>query len=306
MKRVRESGKLESTTIQVPGGLQVKVLNLGATIAAIRVPTSDGLIDAVLSYSRLDDYLVDPFFIGSTVGPYANRISNGRFTLNGQEYSLQRNETSTGHCLHGGENGVHRQCFDVQHDAADARVTCRAVLADGAGGFPGHRELVVGYQIVNNLSLAIDFHVTTNKETVVSLANHAYFNLGGNLEDHDIRLWSEAYTPVDSKRAPTGEVCSVVGSVFDLRKPTPIGDKIFDHNFVLNESSGELQQAAMLRNRASGIQLELHTTQLGLHVYTGDNLSTPFRRRQGICLEAQAFPDAPNHPSFPLCALSGR
>ncbi len=303
VKRFQESGELETATIEVPGGLRVTILNLGAAITSTKVPTSNGSIDAVLSYPRLEDYLDDPFFMGSTIGPYANRIGDGRFALDGQEYFLQRNETSTGHCLHGGENGLHRQYFDLQHDTGDARVTCRAVLPDGVGGFPGHREFVVVYQIINDLSLAIDFHVTTDKNTVVSLANHAYFNLGGNIEDHDIRLWSDAYTPVDNSHAPTGEVQSVAGSIFDLRTPTRIGDMTFDHNFALNKSSDELQRAATLRNPGSGLQLNLHTTQPGLQVYTGDHLAAPFIRRQGLCLEAQGFPDAPNYPGFPSARL---
>jgi aldose 1-epimerase len=304
VNRFQKNGELETATLETPGRLCVTIMNLGAAIASIKVPAADGSIDAVLSYPRLEDYLDDPFFMGSTVGPYANRISNGRFELGDREYFLQRNETSTGHCLHGGENGLHRQYFDLQDDTVDARVTCRAVLPNGAGGFPGRREVVVVYQIVNDLSLAIDFRVETDRDTVVSLANHAYFNLGGNIEDHDLRIWSDAYTPVDQSHAPTGEVRSVAGSAFDLRTPTRIGDKTFDHNFALYKSDDEPQIAATLRNPGSSLQLDLLTTQPGLHVYTGDHLDVPFIGRQGLCLEAQGFPDAPNHPGFPSALLA--
>jgi aldose 1-epimerase len=289
--------------MEVPGGLRVTILNLGAAITSIMVPAADRLIDTVLSYPEFEDYLDDPFFMGSTVGPYANRITSGRFTLNGQEYFLQRNETSTGHCLHGGENGLHRQYFDLQRDAGGTRIQCRAVLANDAGGFPGRREVIVVYQIVNGLSLAIEFQVTTDRNTVISLANHAYFNLGGNIEDHNIRVWSDAYTPVDDTCAPTGEIRSVAGGKFDLRMLTRIGGKVFDHNFAVNKCSGEPERAATLQYPGSGLQLDMYTTQPGVQVYTGDHLAAPFKRRQGLCLEAQGFPDAPNHPGFPSTRL---
>ena len=304
MNELQENRGLETATIEVPGGLHVTILSLGATIASIRVPVADGAIDAVLSYPGLRDYLDDRYFMGSTVGPYANRIGNGRFALGSREYAVQRNEASTGHCLHGGESGLHRQHFDLQHDADNARVTCRTVLPDGTDGFPGRREIAVNYRIVNDLCLAIDFHVATDKTTVVSLANHAYFNLGGRIEDLEICVRSNRYTPVDNNRLPTGEVRPVEGSLFDLRTPVLIGDRVFDHNFALNKRTGDLQRAATLRNPVNNLRLDLHTTQPGLQVYTGDHLAAPFRSRQGLCLEAQGFPDAPNQPSFPSARLA--
>ncbi len=299
-----ESGEPETATIRTPGGLNVKLLSLGAAIASIRVPTGDGPVDAILSYPRLRDYLEDRYFMGSTIGPYANRIGHGRFALDNREYLLSRNESVTGHCLHSGETGLHRQCFDLQLDGNDARATCRTVLPDGAGGFPGRREIVVIYEIVNDLGLSIDFHVATDKNTVVNLTNHAYFNLGGRIEDLEISVRSDAYTPVDHSNLPTGEVRPVAGSPFDLRTPARIGDRAFDHNFALNNRRDELQRAATLRNPANNLQLDLFTTQPGLQVYSGDNLAAPFTSRQGLCLEAQGFPDAPNKPGFPSARLA--
>ena len=303
MTGLQENGELETATIEVPGGLRVTILSLGATIASIEVPVADGAIDAVLSYPRLQDYLDDRYFLGSTVGPYANRIGSGRFALGNHEYSLQRNEASTGHCLHGGESGLHRQHFDLQLDADSTGVRCRTVLPDGTDGFPGRREIAVKYRIVNDLCLALDFHVVTDKTTVVSLANHAYFNLGGRIEDLEICVRSNGYTPVDGSKLPTGELRPVEGSLFDLRMPVLIGDKAFDHNFALNRSNGELRRAATLRNPVNNLRLDLHTTQPGLQVYTGDDLSAPFTSREGLCLEAQGFPDAPNQPGFPSARL---
>lgn len=303
MERTQQGAELESATIGVAGGLRVTITNLGAAITSIRVPLAGEWVDAVLSYPVLENYRDDSFFMGSTVGPYANRISNGRFTLDGQEYLLNRNETSSGHCLHGGESGLHQHFFELQKGPDDGRVVCRAVLEDGAGGFPGRREVIVSYQLVSGLALAIDFDVRTNRNTVVSLANHAYFNLGGSIEDCLLKVRSDAYSVVDRSLAPTGELCPVAGSSFDLSTPTRIGDRVFDHNFALRRRKEELEPAATLCNPENGLRLDLLTTQPGLQVYTGDSLAAPFRPRQGICLEAQGFPDAPNQPVFPSARL---
>ena len=177
------------------------------------------------------------------------------------------------------------------------------MLHDETDGFPGRREIAVKYRIVSDLCLALEFHVATDKTTVLSLANHAYFNLGGRIEDLEICVRSDGYTPVDSSKLPTGELRPVAGSLFDLRTPVLIGDKVFDHNFVLNKRTGDLQRAATLRNPENNLRLDLHTTQPGLQVYTGDHLSAPFTSRGGLCLEAQGFPDAPNQSSFPSARL---
>ncbi|MDJ0748208.1 MAG: aldose epimerase family protein [Woeseiaceae bacterium] len=304
MELIQKTEDLKSATIEAPDGLSVAILSLGAAIASIKVPTQSGPVDAILSYPNVRDYLDDRYFLGSTVGPYANRIGNGRFALGGREYSLQRNETSTGHCLHSGESGLHRQYFDMHYERDDARVTCRTVLPDGVGGFPGRREIIVTYKLVNDLCLAIGFQAITDRNTVISLANHAYFNLGGRVGELEIKVNSDTYTPVDESNLPTGEARRVAGSSFDLRTPTRIGDRVFDHNFALNRRGDELQRAATLRNPLNNLQLDLYTTQPGLQVYTGDDLATPFASREGLCLEAQGFPDAPNQPSFPSAHLA--
>ncbi len=304
MSGLQEFGELKAASIDARGGLRVTILNLGAAIASIKVPTADGHIDAVLSYPKFEDYLDDAFFMGSTVGPFANRIVNGRFSLDGHAHHLQRNEASTGHCLHGGEDGLHRQYFELELDAVRSRITCRTTLPDGQAGFPGHREVAVIYQLLNDLALAIDFRVTTNKETVVSLANHAYFNLGGDIEDYEIKVHSDAYTVADRTNAPTGEVGSVDGTELDLRTMNHIGNKVLDHNLILRPSGDGVRRSATLRSPKSNLQLSIRTTQRALQIYTGDHLALPFQPRQGLCLEAQGFPDAPNHSAFPSARLS--
>ena len=170
----RDNDQLGTAIIESPNGLRLAVLNLGATIQALEVPTDRGLSNVVLSYPDLEGYLTDQYFVGAPVGPFANRLRGARFQLNGEEFTVDANESATGHCLHGGSNGLHRQVFDLQLDAEKRRIECNTELPDGAGGFPGRRSVSVIYQLVNDNALAIDFRVETDRDTVVSLANHAY------------------------------------------------------------------------------------------------------------------------------------
>jgi aldose 1-epimerase len=276
---------------------------LGATIESIEVPVQGTAIQAVLSYSETAAYAHDTFCLGSTVGPYANRIRDGHFELDGVEYALQRNEVATGHCLHSGDSGLHAREFELHEDTDRNAIVCRMSLADGEGGFPGNRDVVVEYQLLSDFSLGIDFHVATDRTTVVSLANHAYFNLGGDIDNHEIMVRADQYLPVDKSNAPTGEIRDVADSMFDLREARRIGDTVFDHNFAFLAGAQDPRLVASLRSPLSGLQLDLLTTQPGLQVYTGDHLDDPFKSRQGICLEAQGFPDAPNQPGFPSARL---
>ena len=285
-------------------GLHVAVLDIGATLYSLKVPTPGGLTDVILSYDNVDDYRGDAYFIGTTVGPFANRIRDAHFDLGGESFDLDANELSTGHCLHGGREGLHRQIFELQADAASSSIKCYCELADGHNGFPGNRTITVVYQLLDESSLAIDFHVTTDRDTVVSLANHAYFNLGGAIDDHLLSIRADEYTPIDSTHCATGEIRSVAGSVFDLRSLQRIGTTPFDNNYILLQGEGGPGHAATLRSPVSGLQLDLHTTQPGLQFYTGDYLGTPFAPRQGLCLEAQGFPNAPNQATFPSAQLS--
>lgn len=290
-------------TIGSGNGLFVSIVDKGATIQSIRVPTARGTIDAVLSYAEPGDYRSDPYYLGSTVGPVANRIRNAEFRLNDVSYSLDANEADRGNCLHGGRDGLHRQPFSLEHDQNSAVIRCRADLADGFGGFPGNRSFIVCYELLDEWSLAIDFEVTTDQDTVVNLANHAYFNLGGTLDSHRLRVLAETYTPVDDSMIPVGELRDVRGSAFDLRELASLGERCLDHNFVLAESGSELREAAQLQSPETGLQLTVLTTQPAVQVYTGDYLSDPFHPRQGICFEAQGFPNAANQPDFPSILL---
>lgn len=290
-------------TIGTSSGLRVSIVDVGATIRSISLPTPRGRKDAVLSYADPSSYWTDPYYLGSTVGPVANRIRNAAFKLNGIRYRLDTNDADRGNCLHGGMNGLHRQRFSLDCDESQPKVRCRVDIADGHGGFPGNRSFEVAYELLDDWSLAIDFKVTTDRDTVVNLANHAYFNLGGRLDDHRLRVFSDSYTPTDDAMIPTGELRDVHGSEFDLRDFQSLGDRKFDHNLVLEDSGSELRTAAQLESPTTGLTLTVLTTQPAIQVYTGDYLSDPFHSRQGICFEAQGFPNAPNQPNFPSIQL---
>jgi aldose 1-epimerase len=188
---------------------------------------------------------------------------------------------------------------------------CRYLSPDGECGFPGNLNVSINYQLDSDNRLVINYRATTDQDTVVSLANHAYFNLDREqrlIDTHQISIDATSYTPVDEDRIPTGELREVGASRFDLRQLTSLGEGEnglqFDHNFVLPEGAGHLRRVAELYSPDSGLCLRVHTTQPGLQLYTGDYLTAPFHPRQGVCLEAQGFPDAPNQPAFPPARLA--
>lgn len=295
--------QVRTETLEASGGLSVTIIDIGASIGSILVPTTNEPISAVLCHSDPRTYLTDSFYLGSTVGPVANRIRNAEFRLKGTLYRLDANDADRGNCLHGGTQGLHRQRFSLERDPSKPMIRCRTNLPHGLGGFPGNRSFEVKYELLDEWSLAIDFQVTTDQDTVINLANHAYFNLGGALDDHRLRVIADTYTPVDELNVPTGELRDVAESEFDLRDWQPLGGRMFDHNFVLGGASDEPRLAAQLQSPSTGLQLNVLTTQPGIQVYTGDYLSDPFHPRQGICFEAQGFPNAPNQPNFPSILL---
>jgi len=303
----QESNRVHKATISSTAGLQVTVLDIGATIQSVIVPTPHGSVNCVLGYEDRQDYLNNPFYVGSTVGRYANRIRGGRFQIGDKNYQLDVNETSTGNCLHGGTEGLHRQRFILDQESQSDTINCHLVSPAGAEGFPAEVSIEVKIRIVGDFALSLEFIATADSETVLNLANHAYFNLDGtpgSVDAHKLRVVADRYTPVDQVKIPIGEIASVDDTPFDLREVTTLESRVFDHNFVPAGASGELRPVAELYSPRSEIGLLVHSTQPGLHVYTGDALSTPFVSRQGIALEAQNFPDAPNQPGFPSACLN--
>ena len=286
-------------------GITVDLLNRGAAIGRIQLHGMGRQrdIDVVLGYASSEGYDLDPFYLGSTVGPVANRIADGKVTLASGTFSIGINEPSRSNALHGGELGLHQQIFQHSPTSTSHSLTLSRQLPHLSDGFPGNRLVTVHYELLDATSLQCDFVATTDRETVINLANHAYFNLGGPLADHEFRAHLTNFTPFNDQLIPMGTIAPLSGSELDFRQWRRLGDSVLDHNFVLRKKN-KLQKAASLRLRDTQLQLDVLTTQPALQVYTGDGLTAPFSARAGICLEAQAFPDAPNQPSFPSIAVT--
>jgi aldose 1-epimerase len=303
--------------------LRVEVVPFGARIARVCAPDRDGVVaDVALG---LDDPRADTAYLGATVGRYANRIAGGTFVLDGTRHTVPCNEN--GVALHGGFPGFDRQEFraDPLVDGPLGRsVTLRRTSPAGENGFPGTLEVAVTYT-VRGAELAIEHTATTDAPTVVSLTNHAYWNLtgrGGSVEDHVVRIPARHYLPVDGRLVPIGELAPVDGTPFDLRTPTRLGTHLrdghpqlvaargYDHTFVLDHR-GSLAEAASVEEPVSGRTLSVLTDQPGVQFYSGNMLDgtivlrdgTTARQGDAFCLEPQAFPNAPNEPAFPSTVL---
>lgn len=290
----------------------------GAAIQSIRVPGCAGLVDAVLGYEDPESYRSDPYFLGATVGRYANRIRAGAFELNGQRIVLNNDDDPPSHVLHGGPGGLSSRTWRARQEAdADAAVFDYR-SSDGEEGFPGALDVSVRYSI-KRTALVIELSAVSDADTVVSLTNHAYFNLagGGSIAGHIVTINADAFTPVDEQGIPTGDILSVADSAFDQRNESTLSERIgddlpgYDHNFVLNKDGDRVYRlneravefAASAYCRATDLRLNVYTTQPGLQFYTGQFLGKPFVPFQGLCFEAQSFPDAPNQPGFPSTVL---
>lgn len=300
-----QSHRISLATSDQQRGLTVHLLNRGASIAGIRVHGVGNLpeVDTVLRYASDADYDEDRFYLGSTVGPVANRLDGGRLDLPSGSFQLAINEPDRQNLLHGGDLGLHQQIFQPSPTRDSHRLVFSLALPHLSDGFPGDRLVTIRYELIDPTSLQCDFMASTDRATVVNLANHAYFNLGGPLEAHELRIFATGYTPANDRQIPTGAIAGLSeppdeGVDLDFRDWRMIQDQALDHNFVLFEGS-KLREAANLRLVKSNLQLDVLSTQPALQVYTGDGLTSPFAPRGGICLEAQGFPDAPNQPAFP-------
>jgi aldose 1-epimerase len=315
--------EVEIYTLSNSHGLEARISAYGATLVSLTTPDRDGkLQNVVLGFERLEDYLAPgiPYY-GATVGRYANRIANGRFTLDGKTYQLPRNDGPNS--LHGGLRGFDKRSWTAETESSKNAVRLTYVSAAGEEGYPGQLTAHVTYRLGEDDSLEIAYEATTTAPTPVNLANHAYFNLSGDfgrsILDHRLQINADAFTPVDAHLIPTGEFRPVAGTALDFRRPTTIGSRIgddeeqlkfgkgYDHNWVLAAATPKsaLRLAAILTDPGSGRILELRTTQPGLQFYSGNFLNgkplgqgTVYGYRTGLCLETQHFPDAPNHPGF--------
>jgi aldose 1-epimerase len=306
-------------------GLKVALLSLGCIIQSIDAPDRNGAFaNVALGFSRLDDYLTNVPFFGCVAGRYANRIAGGQFELDGNTYKLVVNEGSN--TLHGGKQGFNTFVWDATMLDDNRRgVAFHRVSPHGEEGFPGTLDTTVTYELTDEGDLVIDYLATTDEPTVVNLTNHSYFNLNGegsgSIEGHRLLIDADAFTPVDTTLIPTGERRPVAGTPFDFRFGKLVGQGLrsddeqiriatgFDHNFILNGDG--LQRAAHLSHAATGRTLTVQTTKPGVQFYAGNFLDgalygpsgRAYRQSDGLALETQFFPNAPNEPSFPSPVL---
>jgi aldose 1-epimerase len=320
--------KVEIYTLTNAHGIEVRIMTYGATIVSLKAPDRDGRFEnIVLGFDTLETYLAGVPYYGATVGRFANRIANGRFTLDGISYQLPLNDGANS--LHGGPRGFDKRIWKADSAAGAVHNVLRLTYVSAAGeeGYPGELTAHVTYRLSEQDSLAIEFDATTTAATPVNLANHAYFNLTGDPQrpilDQRLTINADKFTPVDATLIPTGELRAVAGTPFDFRTPHLIGSRIsaadeqlalgkgYDHNWVLNGAHGKaLRLAAVLTDPASGRSMEVHTTQPGLQFYSGNFMNgqpaghgSVFGYRTGLCLETQHFPDSPNRAGFPSTIL---
>ncbi|MFB3829556.1 MAG: aldose epimerase family protein [Bryobacteraceae bacterium] len=311
-------------TLANRNGMQAAITTYGGIVVSLKVPDRAGKAeDVVLGFDDLQGYLKRHPYFGALIGRYGNRIGQGKFTLNGVEYTLARNNGEN--ALHGGLKGFDKAVWQAR--AEDNRLALSHVSKDGDEGYPGTLSVTVTYTLTDNNELRIDYAATTDKDTVVNLTNHSYFNLSGagngDILKHQVMLNADRFTPVDAGLIPTGELKPVEGTPFDFRKPTEIGARIgqpdeqlvrgkgYDHNFVVNGASGTLRLAARVTEPTSARVMEVYTTEPGIQFYTGNFLDGSltgkggkvYRHRYGFCLETQHFPDSPNKPEFPSTVL---
>jgi len=315
-------------TLRNSKGIEARIITFGAVLQSLLVPDWwNARSDIVLGYETLEGYLDDRAYFGAIVGRYANRIARGRFTLESKPFTLTTND-GPNH-LHGGLRGFDKVVWKVDEDASVAGRTLVLdyVSPDGEEGYPGTLSVRVIYTLTDDNSLRIDYGAQTDAPTIVNLSHHSYFNLAdggrGTILDHELMINADQFTPVDATLIPTGELRSVDGTAMDFRRPKRIGESInnddqqlrhaggYDHNWVLRRPGGGVSLAARLRERNTGRIMEVLTTEPGLQFYSGNFLDgtisgkrgIAYAHRNGLCLETQHFPDAPNHSAFPSTEL---
>lgn len=332
--QVEDFDSIQLYTLKNDHNMTVKVTNYGAIITSIVVPDRDGkMADVALGYNRVEDYInaVDKPYFGAIVGRYGNRIAKGEFTIDGESYSLLKNN-GPNH-LHGGAIGFDKVVWNVDDYQPAKSLTLSYLAKDKEEGYPGNLRLKVTYTLTNENAIVVDYHATTDKATPINVTQHTYFNLKGEGEgtilDHELMLNAKKYTPVDETLIPTGDLATVAGTPFDFTQAKAIGRDIdkahqqlayglgFDHNWVLDkgenkgDSNHELTLAARVHEPTSGRVMEIHTTEPGIQFYCGNFLDgrlkgksgKPYVHRGGFCLETQHYPDSPNQPNFPSTIL---
>lgn len=325
-KMIDNTKPVKLYTLKNKNGMEVCITNFGARIVSIMTPDKNGkMTDVVLGFDNIDDYINVPSDFGATIGRYANRIGDGKITIDSKEIQLPQNNGS--HCLHGGPTGWQYQVFKTnQLDAQTIKLTVES--PDGDNNFPGNVVASVTYTLTEDNAIDIKYDATTDQKTVINMTNHSYFNLSGNPSvsgmDHILYLAGDSITPIDSTFMTNGEMMAVAGTPFDFNTPKAISQDVtnfeneqikfgkgFDHNWVLNTKGDIRQVAAKLTSPATGITLEVYTDEPGIQLYTGNFLDGTVKGKNGIvypqrasiCLETQHYPDSPNKAHWPSVIL---
>ena len=320
-------------TLSNNNGMEVCITNFGGRIVSLVVPDKNGKqTDVVLGYDNIAQYadsVNSPSDFGAAIGRYANRINKGKLNIDGKDIQLPIN--NYGHCLHGGPPGWQYQVYDAKQ-LNDTTLQLTILSKDGDNNFPGNVKASVTYTLKSNNSLDIAYRATTDKETVINMTNHSYFNLNGDpskdVENCILYINADKYTPSDSTFMTTGEIAKVDNTPMDFRKPTAIGKNVnnfsfdqiknamgIDHNWCLNTykngKGDDTKVAASLYSPKTGIMLEVYTNEPGIQVYTGNFLNGKVKGKKGIaynkhascCLETQKYPDTPNKKDWPTANL---
>lgn len=305
-------------------GLIVEFLSHGARITSCKIPEGDNYVDVLIGYDNAEEALHGDVYFGAICGRVANRIANGKFTLEGKDYQLIQN--NGGNALHGGPNGFQTRYWDVEK-IDDCSYKLSLTSPDGDENYPGELKVEMVYSLNNDNEFIIDISATTNKTTIVNLTSHPYFNLkgagGGDVLDHLLEINAKTMTPLNANSIPTGEFRDLEGTAMDLRRAKVVKEIVesddeqiklcsgIDHNWVINKNDGDSDCVLRLTEPESGRTIELYTTQPGVQVYTAMHFDGteigkggfPLKAFAGIAIEAQNFPDAINHPDFPSPVL---
>ena len=320
--KTKDGTPVEIFTLRNANGVEARISNYGGIIVSFKVPDRNGHFeDVVLGYDQIDGYLKASPYFGAMVGRYANRIGGAKFTLDGKEYKLAAN--NNGNSLHGGNVGFDKKVWEVkmaQVRGTEPSLELHYTSKDGEEGFPGNLSVTALYTLTDDNAIKLEFTATTDKDTIVNLTQHSYFNLAGkgDVLNYDVMIAAGKFLPVDSTLIPTGELRPVEGTPFDFRKPTAIGARInddneqlkfgkgYDHCWVINKPPGALGLMARVHDPASGRVLEVFSNTPGLQFYTANHLNGitgkggwTYKPRNAFCMEPGAFPDSPNKPEFP-------
>ncbi len=321
-----DGAAIDLYTLRNSKGAEAQICSYGGIVVSLKVPDRTGhLGDVVLGYDHLDSYVKNSPFFGALIGRYGNRIAKAKFSLDGKEYTLATNNYPN--CLHGGNKGFDKVIWTPKDRITPAgpALELRYLSKDGEEGFPGNLSVVATYTLTEENELKVDFSATTDKDTVVNLTHHSYFNLAGkgDILNHEVMIEADTFTPVDDTLIPTGELRPVQGTPFDFRAPTAIGARIgqddeqlrfgkgYDHNWVINKPAGQPGLMARVYEPTTGRVMEVLSTEPALQFYSGNFLDGTitgkggwvYQFRNAFCMEPQHYPDSPNHPAFPSTVL---